>query len=190
MKDFRPETLAIILLCLLTMAPPSSKYPCGVCSVRVKWSDRAVCCDRWDKWFHAKCVNMRDTIYMIEVNQPNVSWYCWTCGLPNFFSELFATVSASTTRSSLGDISRASSLSSHSTLPKTLQTADTASSIHSDEMFHFHGTPPPFSTPAGSISRPSFDSKPPTSDLSHTHSQSQNPTPVKPNKSLRTLIAP
>ena len=110
--------LLLLLASDIEPNPGPVKDPCGVCTRRVTWKNRGVICDGCETWFHATCVNMCDACYNAE--QSNVSWYCWTCGLPHFASELFASESV---HLSLADISRASSLSSaHPSSPSSPKT--------------------------------------------------------------------
>ena len=67
--------------------PRPPKYPCGVCSKAVKWSDHGVLCDSCETWFHTTCIGMCDEIYFSL--SPNISWNCFHCGLPNFSTRLF-----------------------------------------------------------------------------------------------------
>ena len=72
--------------------PKNIKSPCGVCSKACTWKQKAVACDECQTWYHIKCMNMNSVIY----NALNsISWYCCSCGLPNFSSGLFLNSSSS-----------------------------------------------------------------------------------------------
>ena len=68
--------------------PRTPKFPCGICSKACTWKDRAVACDDCDVWFHTSCLGMNSLVYK-GLSGNNVSWHCWTCGLPNFSSKFF-----------------------------------------------------------------------------------------------------
>ena len=125
---------------------------------------------------------MRSLIYNLEQSQ--VPWYCWNCGLPNFSSEIFSSVPAESIHPSLLDISRASSLSSkHSSQHQDLSD----SQLNAHLTFDSPHTPPLFSTPAHSLSPPSFSSSPKSTGSSPKSDFASGATPVKLDKSLRSL---
>ena len=116
----------ILLLCLLILAndielnpgPRALKYPCGVCSKAVKWKDHGVACDSCNVWFHTACIGMYDEIY--RSLSPDISWNCFTCGLPNFSTLLFAdTPAGSTLPPSLQDLTHASTASLSLSQPRS-----------------------------------------------------------------------
>lgn len=70
--------------------PRSPKYPCGLCQKSVKTIDQAVLCDNCETWFHIDCEHINETFYNCLIGS-DCSWYCTTCGLPNFATSLFET---------------------------------------------------------------------------------------------------
>ena len=90
------------LICLLLLSgdvelnpgPCSPRYPCGVCGKAVKARDRAVACDGCDIWYHTNCMLMNSHVFN-ALRDSDISWLCFTCGLPNFSSRLFETSSCS-----------------------------------------------------------------------------------------------
>ena len=128
---------------------------------------------------------MRTIVYDLE--QSGVPWHCWNCGLPNFSSEIFANVPAYFIHPSLQNISRASSLTTTSSVhpPSPLSTSEETSSDLSPG--RNNQTPPLFSTPIHSVSPPNFKT-PPNQDPSSKNSPSRRPATVKHNKSLRTIV--
>ena len=65
------------------------KFPCGVCRKACKWRQKAVACDNCDTWYHKECMFLNSKIYDALTISPNLTWCCWTCGIPNFSSSLF-----------------------------------------------------------------------------------------------------
>ena len=80
--------LLIILTCIETNPGPSRKikYPCGLCHKACTRAQPAVQCDGCDVWYHTKCMTMKPEIYNAL---KNISWYCTSCGMPNFSSGIF-----------------------------------------------------------------------------------------------------
>ena len=72
------------------------KYPCGICTNNVSWNTSGVRCDQCHVWFHQDCMNMPTCVYE---GLTNISWYCSTCGLPNFSTSLFSNWSINTSNS-------------------------------------------------------------------------------------------
>jgi len=70
--------------------PPTPKYPCGVCGRAVRWSKtvRSVACTECEKWYHINCLGMNTAMYE-PLEATDISWYCCSCGIPNFHSSLF-----------------------------------------------------------------------------------------------------
>ena len=62
---------------------PGPKFPCGICSKQCTSKQQSVACDECDIWFHRKCMLMNVQVFN---GLHNVSWYCDSCGLPNFSS--------------------------------------------------------------------------------------------------------
>ena len=188
-KSFIMWHIGIQILLLLAfdieVNPGPVKDPCGICSKAVTWSDKGVNCSDCEVWFHASCVHMRTIVYDLE--QSGVPWHCWNCGLPNFSSEIFANVPADSIHPSLQNISRASSLTTTSSVhpPSPLSTSEETSSDLSPG--RNNQTPPLFSTPIHSVSPPNFKT-PPNQDPSSKNSPSRRPATVKHNKSLRTIV--
>ena len=78
--------------------PWTVKYPCGICGKACVWSRtvRLVACSSCENWFHKDCLNMPTVLYE-PLEQTDMSWYCCTCGLPNFNTSLFEDIDASET---------------------------------------------------------------------------------------------
>ena len=94
LKSKFPTTTSLflmILTCIETNPGPtkktrSPKFPCGICHKACTWTQPAVQCDGCDVWYHTRCMTMNSQIYAAL---KNISWYCFSCGLPNFNSSLF-----------------------------------------------------------------------------------------------------
>ena len=68
--------------------PPTTKYPCGVCSRPCRISQPAIQCDTCDTWIHKKCLEI-DPVSWKSLANTSISWHCLNCALPNFSSSLF-----------------------------------------------------------------------------------------------------
>ena len=66
--------------------PPTSKYPCQICSHAVTWKQRGVTCDDCQQCCHTDCMHMSTPINM-SLN--NILWHCVNCGMPIFLFSLF-----------------------------------------------------------------------------------------------------
>ena len=66
--------------------PRPLKYPCGICKKACKWTTPCVRCDTCLCYYHQACMVMPDGVFGAL---KNVSWHCFTCGVPNFSSTLF-----------------------------------------------------------------------------------------------------
>ena len=75
----------------LNPGPRAVKFPCGVCSKGCFWRQRAICCDSCETWYHVKCLNMKDEVYL-PYTRFDETFTCFNCGIPNFSSGLFDTV--------------------------------------------------------------------------------------------------
>ena len=75
----------------LNPGPRAVKFPCGVCSKGCFWRQRAICCDSYEIWYHAKCLGMKDEVYE-PYTRSDETFTCFNCGIPNFSSGLFDTV--------------------------------------------------------------------------------------------------
>ena len=56
----------------------SGNFPCGLCNQHVPENENAVCCDKCDKWNHARCLNLNEREYdklAASVEQ----WICPKC---------------------------------------------------------------------------------------------------------------
>ena len=53
--------------------PSPCKYPCGYCHKAVRWITPGVCCDTCSTWYHQKCYDMKDCIFLAL---RGVSWEC------------------------------------------------------------------------------------------------------------------
>ena len=81
--------------CELNPGPEDTSYPCGVCKNQVGWEERAIVCDSCNTWFHIDCQGMNPSMYSLFNKSCNQSmyWECYKCGLPNFSTSLFDTMS-------------------------------------------------------------------------------------------------
>ena len=64
------------------------KYPCAVCAKPCMKNQDAVMCDTCEQWNHRKCTQISLTTFKALQN-PNTSWHCCNCGMPDFNSSLF-----------------------------------------------------------------------------------------------------
>lgn len=86
---------AILILnsydCHPNPGPRTPKFPCGECGKAVKWSKTvlSVACTECETWYHKDCLGMNTEIYLPLEKNPDLSWYCCQCGLPNFHTSLF-----------------------------------------------------------------------------------------------------
>ena len=166
--------LVIILTCVETNPGPPRKVidPCGICHKRCTWAQPAVQCDGCDVWYHTKCMSMKPEVYKAL---KNVSWYCTSCGLPNFSSGLFSseydTLSFDSMHNPFSILnSRSCSHTSIPTTPKTPQTPKNPKPTKTPK------TPPPKQPPTHILaSTPKSFSKGKYSEIDH-------------NSNLSTLI--
>ena len=65
------------------------KFPCGICDKACTWNPRKPCiaCDDCSTWFHKACLNMPSAVF--NTINPDTSWICYQCGMPNLASSLF-----------------------------------------------------------------------------------------------------
>ena len=69
---------------------PAWKFPCVVCEKPVRCNQKGILCDRCDKWFHIKCIDM-DLVTYVALSSSQGQWFCGgnNCGLPFKFSNSF-----------------------------------------------------------------------------------------------------
>ena len=77
---------------------PNYRFPCGECQKPCKSNRNAVACGSCDTWFHTKCLNMPNTVLL---GLQDTSWVCCTCGLPNFSTTLFTSITADSINTSV-----------------------------------------------------------------------------------------
>ena len=85
-----PHNIAARMIALsgdIESNPGPVKFPCGICTKAVRSNQCSVACDSCDQWFHKRCMCMKTVVFE---NLRNVSWYCDTCGVPNFTDSFFA----------------------------------------------------------------------------------------------------
>ena len=68
--------------------PRAPKHPCQISKRAVTWKQRGVACDDCSQWYHAECMHITSPVYK-ALNNPNISWHCVNCGMPNFSTSLF-----------------------------------------------------------------------------------------------------
>ncbi len=87
-------TITILVLLLsgdieLNPGPPAETiYPCGLCELKVSWSQHAVCCDNCDLWFHKTCIEISSADFE-KLADSNISWLCCRCHSANYSDCLF-----------------------------------------------------------------------------------------------------
>ena len=62
---------------------PTCKYPCQICKLACKWSQRGTRCDNCMGWYHVECMTMTTPSYA-ELDHSGYMWICHTCGIPNY----------------------------------------------------------------------------------------------------------
>ena len=68
--------------------PRAPKHPRQICKSAVTWKQRGVAWDDCSQWCHAECKHITSPVYK-ALNNPNISWHCVNCGMPNFSTSLF-----------------------------------------------------------------------------------------------------
>jgi hypothetical protein len=68
--------------------PRAPKHPRQICKSAVTWKQRGVARDDCSQWYHAECKHITSPVYK-ALNNPNISWHCVNCGMPNFSTSLF-----------------------------------------------------------------------------------------------------
>ena len=64
---------------------PAPSYPCTVCSLSVKDSDRGILCDKCEDWTHADCCHVnKDTYNHLTSLGDSQEWLCRRCILYTF----------------------------------------------------------------------------------------------------------
>ena len=58
---------------------PLPKYPCGECYKAVRNNQDSILCVGYNKWLHAKCLRMSDTIFQYYLTKPDIGWTCASC---------------------------------------------------------------------------------------------------------------
>ena len=150
----------LILTCIENNPGPSKKsktpkFPCGLCHKACTSAQPAVQCDGCDVWYHTRCMKMKPEIYRAL---HNVSWYCISCGLPNFSSGLFP-----------------SEHSSHSfdSMFNPFNTLNSRCCSHTPDISSSPQTP---------------DKNPPTPILASTPKSSKKPKEIEHKSELSTLV--
>ena len=138
---------------------PVYKFPCGICQGPCKSNQNCVACDSCDTWFHTKCMNMPNAIFH---GIKNVSWTCFSCGIPNFSTTLFETHYSDSLATSVATENTYSILSPTSATPLSpdLTNHDSFSSLDSSI-----GSPQQSSSPIKARHQPSTDA---SSSFLHT----------------------
>ena len=69
-----------------------SKYPCSECHKAVRNNQDAILCATCGNWSHAKCLNMSQTTFQYNLDQPDIEWTCPACALPQLTDSFFEEV--------------------------------------------------------------------------------------------------
>jgi len=80
--DGIPLRLLLLLSGDIELHPgPSVLHPCGVCTLEVADSHKALCCDMCDQWVHVACdPSIDESTYDDMVAHPtSAMWYCFNC---------------------------------------------------------------------------------------------------------------
>ena len=94
-------TLFLVILALVTQLNPGPRRPkwlCGTCKKGVTWSQKAICCDTCNIWYHANCQDMPSLNYQC-LDSSNISWHCIQYGMPKLSSSIFDLSSLETSNS-------------------------------------------------------------------------------------------
>ena len=73
----------------------SVPFPCGTCKKNVEDTHAALVCDSCDQWYHINCQNVSETVYDCLIGH-EISWNCINCGMPNFSTALFNSLTTNT----------------------------------------------------------------------------------------------
>jgi hypothetical protein len=90
--------LAFSLVTQLNPGPRRPKWLCGTCKKGVTWSQKAICCDTCNIWYHANCQDMPSLNYQC-LDSSNISWHCIQYGMPKLSSSIFDLSSLETSNS-------------------------------------------------------------------------------------------
>ena len=83
------DTLPLMLLRSGDCHPnpgPVYKFPCGVCQKTFRSKPPCIACDSCDIWYHVKFMDMCPSVFQ---GTQNISWICFSCGIPSFSSTLY-----------------------------------------------------------------------------------------------------
>ncbi len=85
--------------------PPKRKYtprfPCGNCAKACRWGSKCIRCDGCETWFHKNCLDIHTANFDAYEINPDLSWLCCQCGLPQLASSLFSLSNITTDHSSV-----------------------------------------------------------------------------------------
>ena len=65
----------------------SNRHTCRLCNARVRVTEKVICCDVCDAWFHISCTRINSTVSRFEGSR--VSWICERCDSSNFSQTCF-----------------------------------------------------------------------------------------------------
>ena len=71
----------VILAGDVSLNPGPIRDPCVLCAKGCRMNQKAVQCDECDRWFHAKCMNMKNHEYFIA-SDLTANWSCTDCLFP------------------------------------------------------------------------------------------------------------
>ena len=75
----------VILAGDVSLNPGPIRDPCVLCAKGCRINQKAVQCDECDRWFQAKCINMKNHEYFIACDL-TANWSCTDCLFPGPFS--------------------------------------------------------------------------------------------------------